>query len=420
MRLIQIDLRSWIISLGSRIINWVFPGQGGRIAYKIALAFITRLRAIYKRRGIVQGTAVIWPRPGHVVTESFEWIRPSAGQIMIETDFSIVSSGTERAMFCGLPNTQVSYPVYPGYSGSGEVVDVGSKMSKYAIGDRVAGPIPHASLATVKEHEVFPIPDNVSSEVAAFNQLAIIALQGLRKVQPLLGKSIAVVGQGIIGQLVTHFAYLSGAYRIVAIARSADKFRFSKESGATETITAEGAFTQIEKLNVDIVIEATGDSSAIAQSMNYVKPEGKVVLLGSPRGLTEIDLSALTSVKSIEIIGAHIRNIHESELSNNSWGYRREGEAFFSLIESGNLQVEYLISEKLNPIDAALFFKRLARWNGKEKLASLFDWNKLNRNERFKSRLLFSLPQKLATRNELFIQNIDPRPEYCWGLHPYK
>jgi len=76
MRLIQIDLRSWIVSLGSRIINWVFPGQGGRIAYKIALAFITRLRALYKRRGIVQGTAVIWPRPGHVVTESFEWIRP--------------------------------------------------------------------------------------------------------------------------------------------------------------------------------------------------------------------------------------------------------------------------------------------------------------------------------------------------------
>jgi 2-desacetyl-2-hydroxyethyl bacteriochlorophyllide A dehydrogenase len=413
-------LRSWVISFGSRIINWFFPGQGRRIAYKVALAFITRLRAVFKRRGIVQGTAVIWPRPGHVVTEPFEWIRPSEGQILVENDFTVVSSGTERAMFRGLPNTQVYYPSYPGYSGAGKVVDIGSKKSKYEIGDRVAGPMPHASLATVNEYEVFPIPDNVSSEVASFNQLAIIALQGLRKVQPLLGKSIAVVGQGIIGQLVTHFAYLSGAYRIVAIAHSTDKFRFSRESGATETITAESASTQIEKLNLDIVIEATGHSSAIAQSMNYVKPEGKTVLLGSPRGLTEIDLAGLMSEKSIEIIGAHIRNIHESESSNNSWDYRREGEAFFSLIASGNLQVEHLISERLNPAEAAWFFKRLARLNGKEKLATLFDWNKLSRNQRFKLRSLFSLPHELGTRNQLFIQNIDPRPEYCWNLHPDK
>ncbi len=410
-------MRSWVISFGSRIINWFFPGQGRRIAYKVALAFITRLRAVFKRRGIVQGTAVIWPRPGHVVTEPFEWIRPSEGQILVENDFTLVSTGTERAMFRGLPNTQNFYPTCPGYSGAGKVVDIGSNKSKYEIGDRVAGPMPHASLAIINESETFSIPENVSTEIAAFNQLAIIALQGLRKVQPLLGKSIAVVGQGIIGQLVTHFAYLSGAYNIVAIARSEEKLKFSKESGATETILFEENSRKIGKLNVDIVIEATGDSAAIVQSVNYARSEGKVVILGSPRGITKIDFEDLMHGKSVEIIGAHIKGVQKFELSTNFWAYHKEGKAFFSLVESGKINLEHLISEKISPFEAAWFYKRLARWSDRAILASLFSWNQLNKKQKIQSRSFFPFPHELGTRNRLFMEQFDPRPKSCWSIH---
>ena len=384
------------------------------MARKLARCGLTRLRALARRRGIVGGTIVIWPRPGHATTECFEWVKPRETQVLVRSEVTLVSPGTERAMFCGLPNTQTGYPAYPGYSGAGVVVAVGSKQSRFQVGDRVAGPLPHASLTLVDEEKAFAIPESASFEAAAFVQLAIIALQGVRKVQPLLGRSVAVLGQGQVGQLATQFAHLSGAYPVIAIARSSQKLALSKQSGATETIALDVHPEALERLSVEVAIEASGNPAAVVDALRCVRPEGQAVLLGSPRGVTkDVGLGRLMAEKGVQAIGAHVTALPQVDSSPALWTWRREGEAFFSLLARGGLHLEHLVSERVNPVEAGWFYRRLARWEGGI-VGVLFDWGYLTDAQRMQSRSFLAPLQDVVIRERLFLEQPDPRPSHCW------
>jgi threonine dehydrogenase-like Zn-dependent dehydrogenase len=346
--------------------------------------------------------------------EQFEWVKPRGAQVLIRSVVTLVSPGTERAMFCGLPNTRTDYPAYPGYSGAGVVVAVGSKRSRFKVGERAAGPLPHASLALADEERVFAIPDGVSFEGAAFVQLAIIALQGVRKVQPLLGRSVAVLGQGLVGQLAIQFAYLSGAYPVIAVGCSPQKLALSKQSGATEIIALGEDPEAPDRLAVEVAIEASGNPAAVVEALRCVRPRGQVVLLGSSRGVSEgVDFGRLVLGKGVQVIGAHSNALPQLESSPGWWTWRREGETFFSLLAHGDLHLDHLVSERVNPIEAGWFYRRLARCE-RGIVGAFFDWVQLNDGDRMRSRFFLAPPQELVIRERLFLEQPDPRPGDCW------
>ena len=384
------------------------------MAHKLAHWGLIRLRTLALRRGIVGGTVVTWPRPGHATTERFEWVKPRGAQVLVRSEVTLVSPGTERAMLCGLPNTLTSYPGYPGYSGAGVVVAVGSKQSGFKVGDRVAGPLPHASLALVDEEKAFAIPEGVPFEAAAFVQLAIVALQGLRKVQPLLGRSVVVLGQGLVGQLATQFAYLSGAYPIVALACSSRKLSLSMQSGATRAIALDDDPEVLDRLDAEVAIEASGNPAAVINALRCLRPAGQVVLLGSPRGMSDgVDFGRLVAEKGIQVIGAHSIALPKIDSSPGWWTYRCEGEAFFALLARGDLNLKYLVNDRVNPFDSGWFYRRLVCWE-KGIIGVLFDWSCLTSIQRMKSRFFLAPPQELVIRERLFLEKPDPRPEHCW------
>src|SRR5947209_20580808 len=78
--------------------------------------------------------------------------QPGPGQVLVRTEASFVSPGTELAVFTGthqwlkdpgLPDWK--FPFRPGYSAAGEVVAVGSEVRLWQPGDRVSYPGNHAS-----------------------------------------------------------------------------------------------------------------------------------------------------------------------------------------------------------------------------------------------------------------------------------
>lgn len=100
-------------------------------------------------------------------------------------EYTIVSGGTERACILGMNNTSQNYPMPLGYCGVGYVEEVGSKVSKVSVGDRVLvyhGC--HSKYNIRPESDITKVENNdVSSLEAAFVIIASMALGGVRKLE---------------------------------------------------------------------------------------------------------------------------------------------------------------------------------------------------------------------------------------------
>jgi len=111
----------------------------------------------------------------------------------------------------------------------------------------------------------------------------------------------------------------------------------------------------------DVVIEAVGTPQAIETAMKSAKPGGRIVLLGSSRGLIrDIDLWNLAQCRSLDFIGAHITAIPEKESSTTMWTYRREGELFLRLLQERRLSVHELVTWRVRPEECNMVYEILS------------------------------------------------------------
>src|SRR5947209_8145718 len=90
--------------------------------------------------------------PYQVEVREVELPAPAANQVLVATEASAVSPGTELAVYTGthqwlldpkLPDWK--FPFRPGYSAAGRVVAVGAEVPGWRPGDRVSYPGNHAS-----------------------------------------------------------------------------------------------------------------------------------------------------------------------------------------------------------------------------------------------------------------------------------
>src|SRR5437867_2255108 len=166
-----------------------------------------------------------------------------SGQVLIQTQTSLISQGTERMLVefseaslvskarqqpekvrmvldkirtdGVLPTVdavlrKLDTPMPLGYGNAGVVIGVGSDVHDLQIGDRVASNGAHAEIVCVPRNLVARIPDAVSFEQAAFTVLSSIALEGVRVTDPQLGERILVFGLGLVGLLVCQFLKANG------------------------------------------------------------------------------------------------------------------------------------------------------------------------------------------------------------------
>src|SRR5665811_211835 len=88
------------------------------------------------------------------------------------------------------------------------------KNGLFKPGDRVACAgqdyASHAEIVTVPQNLVAKVPDNVTTEEAAFTTLGAIALQGIRQSDPKLGEKICVIGLGLLGQITCQILKANG------------------------------------------------------------------------------------------------------------------------------------------------------------------------------------------------------------------
>jgi predicted dehydrogenase/threonine dehydrogenase-like Zn-dependent dehydrogenase len=122
-----------------------------------------------------------------------------------------------------------------GYSLCGVVTEVGRGVDEFKVGQLVAAAgnehALHAEYNWVPVNLCAAVPPGVLPEHAAFSTVASIAMHGVRRAEVQLGETAAVIGLGLVGQIVVRLLIAAGI-RVVGIDPVADRCRLAEKAGA--------------------------------------------------------------------------------------------------------------------------------------------------------------------------------------------
>lgn len=276
-------------------------------------------------------------------------------------------------------------PLIMGHEASGVIEAIGSEVSGWEKGDRVTfdstvyplddwytleghynlsdnrevlGVSPgsyrrHGAFAeyvAVPKHILYKIPDNVSFEQAAMVEAVAVALHSVRLAAAMPGDVAVVVGSGMIGLFIIKLLALSGAAKIIAVDISRSSLKRATDAGASALFlsTDEDIEEKIRALThdrgADLAFEAAGYSSTVNIAIDNVRKGGTVVLVGNASQKVDFPLQKVVT-KEIKVQG--------------SCAIRGEYEAVLSLIESGKIKVDDMISVVAPLSEGAGWFSKL-------------------------------------------------------------
>src|SRR5438445_887950 len=159
----------------------------------------------------------------------------------------------------------------------------------------------HAEYMLMNADATYLIPDKVSYEQAAPIFCAgYTVYSGLRWADPKPHERIAVVGIGGLGHLAVQYAKAAG-FETIAISRSADKDKLIRELGADE-IVRDGQ--ELAKAGgADIVLGTSNSVDAMADTIQGLRPDGRLVLMGfEAKPLTVHPVDLIT--RRVRVIGS--------------------------------------------------------------------------------------------------------------------
>jgi len=213
----------------------------------------------------------------------------------------------------------VQYPFPVGHEGAGEVIDIGTKVTKVKRGDRIAiepampcgecdqclAGRPHtcrklrflgcpgqaagclSEYIVMPENSCFLISDNMTYTEAAISEPLAIGVYAVNQSIPMKGATIGILGFGPIGMSVLLPAIAKGAERIYVTDLIDERLAIAKTCGASWTGNPENVdvvheIRDAEPLLLDVVFECCGKQEAIDQAIEMLKPGGKLMVIGIP------------------------------------------------------------------------------------------------------------------------------------------
>ena len=304
--------------------------------------------------------------------------------VLVRTRVSLISSGTETICYRGESDpgshwhSWVRYPFYPGYSNVGEIERTGSEVSGLAPGERVFTTASHHQLAVARGAPV-KIPDAVSDESAAWSKLATIAQTGVRRAGLAMGATVAIIGLGPLGQLLSQYVRVMGAEQVIAIDPLASRLQVALAHGATHQFagSAGDALPFVEQLTAgvraDVVFDATGHPPVLPLALALARQFGLVMLIGDAPNPSQQVLTSDVITRQISIRGTHNENLPGDQ---TQWSPARQIELFYTYLMRGQMRVDDLITARHAPAEAPRVYARLLQDRGAS-LGVLFDWSRL-------------------------------------------
>jgi threonine dehydrogenase-like Zn-dependent dehydrogenase len=308
-----------------------------------------------------------------------------AGEALVRVSRSLISSGTEMIVLDRLFDDAthwddwVEYPFRAGYSCAGRVLEINGHSDRVAVGDRVALRGFHGDYAVAALDSLIAIPDEVSDEDAAWLGLGCISQVALRHAEPQLGATVAVVGAGLLGQLLIQYSRVMGAADVISIDPAQTRLDFARRHGATDAVRANAheALDPLAELTggrmADIVYDATGHADAFAGATRLATRFGRVVLMGDTgsRSAT-VELGAIL-LGGLTVVGAHDGHPPEHSSAHSYWSHQRMSDLFLELVRRGDMVVGSLTTHRF-PGGRASEAYELLRERRSEVVGVILDW----------------------------------------------
>ena len=320
-----------------------------------------------------------------VLDENLE--QPQAHEVLVRTRYSLISAGTELACLSG-GESWFGFPSTPGYTSVGEVVRVGERVSAVSLGDMVYTWGGHkqyhrVNLANPKSICI-NVPAGIKLPLVPFVRMITIAMTAIRVSNIELGDFVAVAGLGLVGNFAAQLASLQGG-RVIGIDLSESRVALSAKCGLlypfvmNKSTVVESVDEITHKQGVTTLIEATGMPVTLPDVLPLVGRYGEVVLLGTPRGVHEANLTDTLSYIHLDPKGnVTFKGAHE-------WRYpvardpfikhsiERNSEIAMDLIRSEDLQVAPLLTHSLPPDEAEEAYHGLKHQRD-DYVGVVFDW----------------------------------------------
>jgi NADPH:quinone reductase len=264
----------------------------------------------------------------------------TAGQILVEVEASGVNY---RDIYEREGSEGPIPPFVAGIEGGGRVSVVGGGVVGFSVGDRVAWTGvqgSYAATAAIPAARAVPIPDAVSSEVAAAALLQGITAHYLattthavRQGETALVHAVA----GGVGLLLTQVIKLRGG-RVIGTSSSDEKAALARRMGADEVIGYDGFAKQVRELTggegAAVVYDGVGKTT-FDKSLAALRPRGSMVLYGSSSGrVPPFDPMRLDERGSLFLTRPSIRD-YTADRAELEW---RAGE-LFNWIAEGALTI---------------------------------------------------------------------------------
>lgn len=258
----------------------------------------------------------------------------------------------------------------PGYAGVGRIAAVGSGVEGFAEGDRVIWEARHESHSLVNAMSgnslLRPIAEHVPAAVASLVPLARFPFAALVQSDRILGQSVAVFGLGPIGQITLRLYAAAGAYPLIGIDPVAARREVALRTPGVAVVDPNAGDLR-EALRAvnggelpDITVDATGVPNTVKAAMNVVTDGGRVVMVGSPRGIAgDVDFYWDLHGRSITLIGAHGSAIGIGAREKFPFVRDRALRLLVHWVESGRVKLDDLVTHDVHASEAATMYDGL-------------------------------------------------------------
>jgi threonine dehydrogenase-like Zn-dependent dehydrogenase len=186
----------------------------------------------------------------------------------------------------------------PGHEGWGFVDAIGAGIDDLEVGQRVAVMSGHAyaQFDIASRDGVIPLPEELDDEPFPGDAFArIMNIYERSDIRP--GHTVAIVGGGFVGLLLTQLAADRGAH-VVVLSRHRKELEFADAMDAEETVIvradghdAERVLRSNDGAGFDRVIEVAGTGAAVDLAHQICTEGGRIVIAGchsSPRVRTRV------------------------------------------------------------------------------------------------------------------------------------
>lgn len=330
---------------------------------------------------------VMFTAPGRAELQSFPTPTISAPtDILIETEFSIVSAGTELACRAGI-ESWAPLPFCPGYGSVGRVIAKGDAARDVEIGQRILTFGKHARHALV-ENIAVPVPEGLDASAATFARMGSVAITSLRASDAELGDFVAVIGLGVVGNLAAQLFALSGC-EVIGIDLSPRRREQAEVCGIPHTLAPGpdlaarvAAITGGRMCNT--VVEATGLAAVATDTAPLlVGKQGEIVLLGSPRAphqtnvtpfLNQLHLCRPTSAVKGALEWRY--PVHDDGEGFCKHSIERNVRQLLRLLGQGKLKTSPLLTHLASPTDCHAVYEGLSLQKDVY-TGVVFDWSRI-------------------------------------------